>query len=69
MSQLLSLVESHNIVLHKTAKVTTEKTALEHGKHKNEKSPDYLLVIEALFKGGGYLLSRIALQYHRRKRA
>lgn len=33
MSQLLSFVESHNIVLHKTAKVTTEKTALKHGKH------------------------------------
>lgn len=33
MSQLLSFVESHNIVLHKTAKVTTEKTALRHGKH------------------------------------
>lgn len=33
MSQLLSFVESHNIVLHKTAKVTTGKTALEHGKH------------------------------------
>ena len=33
MSQLLSFVESHNIVLHKTAKVTTKKTALKHGKH------------------------------------
>ena len=33
MSQLLSFVESHNIVLHKTAKVTTGKTALKHGKH------------------------------------
>ena len=33
ISQLLSFVESHNIVLHKTAKVTTEKTALKHGKH------------------------------------
>lgn len=33
MSQLLSSVESHNIVLHKTAKVTTGKTALKHGKH------------------------------------
>lgn len=33
MSQLMSYVESHNIVLHKTAKVTTEKTALKHGKH------------------------------------
>ena len=33
MSQLLSCVESHNIVLHKTAKVTTGKTALKHGKH------------------------------------
>ena len=33
MSQLLSFVESHNIVLHKTKKVTTEKTALKHGKH------------------------------------
>lgn len=33
MSQLLSFVESHNIVLHTTAKVTTEKTALRHGKH------------------------------------
>lgn len=33
MSQLLSYVESHNIVLHKTAKVTTKKTALKHGKH------------------------------------
>lgn len=33
MSQLLSFVESHNIVLHKTVNVTTEKTALRHGKH------------------------------------
>lgn len=33
MSQLLSFVASHNIVLHKTAKVTTVKTALRHGKH------------------------------------
>lgn len=33
MSQLLSFVELHNIVLHKTAKVTTKKTALKHGKH------------------------------------
>ena len=33
MSQLLSFVESRNIVLHKTAKVTTKKTALKHGKH------------------------------------
>ena len=33
MSQLLSFVESHNIVLHKTAKVTTGETALKHGKH------------------------------------
>lgn len=33
ISQLLSFVESHNIVLHKTAKVTTKKTALKHGKH------------------------------------
>ena len=33
MSQLLSFVESDNIVLHKTAKVTTKKTALKHGKH------------------------------------
>ena len=33
MSQLLSFVESHNLVLHKTAKVTTKKTALKHGKH------------------------------------
>lgn len=32
MSQLLSFVQ-HNIVLHKTAKVTTKKTALKHGKH------------------------------------
>ena len=34
-----------------------------------KKSPDYISVIEAQLKGGGYLLSRIALQYHRRKRA
>ena len=33
MSLLLSFVESHNIVLHKTAKVTTEKAALKHGTH------------------------------------
>lgn len=33
MSQLLSFVASHNIVLHKTAMVTTVKTALRHGKH------------------------------------
>lgn len=33
MSLLLSFVESHNIVLHKTAKVTTEKAALKHGAH------------------------------------
>lgn len=33
ISQFLSFVESHNIVLHKTAKVTTKKTALKHGKH------------------------------------
>lgn len=33
MSQLLSFVEKHDIILHKTKKVTTEKTALKHGKH------------------------------------
>lgn len=33
MSQLLSFVASHNIVLHNTAMVTTVKTALRHGKH------------------------------------
>lgn len=33
MSQLLSFVASHNIVLHKTAMVTTVKTTLRHGKH------------------------------------
>ena len=34
-----------------------------------KKSPDYISVIEAslFLKEGGYLLSRIALQYHRRK--
>lgn len=33
MSQLLFFVEENDIILHKTAKVTTEKTALKHGKH------------------------------------
>ena len=31
------------------------------------KSPDYFRNRGSLLKGGGYLLSRIALQYHRRK--
>ena len=36
-------------------------------KYKTRKAPT-TYVIEALsLKGGGYLLSRIALQYHRRK--
>ena len=36
---------------------------------RHQKSPDYISVIEAslFLKEGGYLLSRIALQYHRRK--
>ena len=35
---------------------------------RNKKSPNELLFIRTLLlKGGGYLLSRIALQYHRRK--
>ena len=33
---------------------------------KNEKSPDYFRN-RGFVKEGGYLLSRIALQYHRRK--
>ena len=31
------------------------------------KNPDYFRNRGSLLKGGGYLLSRIALQYHRRK--
>ena len=30
---MLFFVEENDIILHKTAKVTTEKTALKHGKH------------------------------------
>ena len=33
MSQLLFFVEKNDIILHSTAKVTTAKTALKHGKH------------------------------------
>ena len=32
----------------------------------NKKKPRLLIVIEALMKKGSYLLSHIALQYHRR---
>ena len=34
---------------------------------KNEKAPTTFVIEASLLKGGGYLLSRIALQYHRRK--
>ena len=33
----------------------------------NEKAPTTYVIEASLLKGGGYLLSRIALQYHRRK--
>ncbi len=35
----------------------------------NKKKTSKTGVLEVSLKGGGYLLSRIALQYHRRKRA
>ena len=35
--------------------------------HGNEKAPTTFVIEASLLKGGGYLLSRIALQYHRRK--
>ena len=35
--------------------------------YKHEKAPTTYVIEASLLKGGGYLLSRIALQYHRRK--
>ena len=35
--------------------------------YNNEKASTTYVIEASLLKGGGYLLSRIALQYHRRK--
>ena len=45
----------------------TRKPQREFERYKNEKAPTTFVIEASLLKGGGYLLSRIALQYHRRK--
>ena len=45
----------------------TRKPQREFERYKNEKAPITYVIEASLLKGGGYLLSRIALQYHRRK--
>ena len=38
-----------------------------HTRRVKQKAPTTYVIEASLLKGGGYLLSRIALQYHRRK--
>ena len=47
---------------------TLQRGDLEKGQAQ-KKSPGNIVSSGLQVKGGGYLLSRIALQYHRRKRA
>ena len=49
-----------------TSKVKKEKGA-GRSCGKNKKASEIFRNLRLLIKGGGYLLSRIALQYHRRK--
>ena len=46
---------------------TKTRKAMPFETYKHEKAPTTSVIEASLLKGGGYLLSRIALQYHRRK--
>ena len=48
-------------------KIWEKSVSISEISGKNKKASEIFRNLRLLIKGGGYLLSRIALQYHRRK--